>query len=65
MSEIEEQLRTAIRIVEASVNIHNHKLDRKSWEFRRNEMTKRDVINTLKKEIEKINGSGNVNKPEA
>lgn len=50
------QLESAITITIAAINITNSFLDSKSWEHKRNEMTKRDVEKCLRNQILALNG---------
>jgi hypothetical protein len=45
------QLESAINVTTAAINITNSFLDSKSWEHKRNEMTKRAVEKCLRNQI--------------
>lgn len=48
------QLENAINVVNAAINVTNSFLNKKSWQYRRNEMTKRDVEKCLRQQILKL-----------
>lgn len=53
-----KKLENAILVASAAINVTNSFLDKKSWAYKRNEMTKRDVETCLRKEILKLKSNG-------
>jgi len=57
-----KQLENAINVVNAAIGVTNSFLDKKSWRYKRNEMTKVEVMNCLNKQILKLKESDNESK---
>lgn len=49
-----KKLEVAIQVVNSSIDVTNSFLDKKSWKYKRNEMTKHDVEKCLKQQILKL-----------